>query len=376
MPRFDWDANMVTRKYLLPPWLASAVGLLVVLTLCVVVYLPGLSGSFMLDDYSSIVTRKAVQIESLSAESLRAAALSGEAGPLKRPVAMLSFALDHYVSGLDASAFKRTSLLIHLLNGGLVYALILQLLKSSNRLNLPRTKARQVALLTVALWLLHPMALSSVLYVVQRMTTLAALFSLLSILCYVIARARAERGESYALYLGLSVFPMMPLAAFSKETGLLIPLLLTTVEWFLFRREDLAATPRRVILGFHVLLTGVPVGLAVIYLAVNPDFIFAAYDARPFSLWERVMTEARVLWRYLLMLALPWPGFFGLYHDDLPVSAGLRRPAAASDDPAGNARDYRLLSGLAPPTPARSPCSLRAGLLSGWSQPRVNGFCP
>jgi hypothetical protein len=53
---------------------------------------------------------------------------SGDAGPLKRPLSMASFAVNVWLSGMNPAAFKFTNLLIHLGNGVLVYLLTHQLL--------------------------------------------------------------------------------------------------------------------------------------------------------------------------------------------------------------------------------------------------------
>ena len=54
--------------------------------------------------------------------------------------------------------------------------------------------APTVALFCALLWGLHPLQLTSVLYVVQRMTSLAATFTLAAMLCWLQARERWQGG--------------------------------------------------------------------------------------------------------------------------------------------------------------------------------------
>ncbi|HSG10266.1 MAG TPA: hypothetical protein VLB10_00795, partial [Gammaproteobacteria bacterium] len=65
--------------------------LLVCCVLTVVIYLPGLSGDYMFDDNSNLLSNKALAIESLDLHELSNAAFSSRAGNLRRPVSMGSF---------------------------------------------------------------------------------------------------------------------------------------------------------------------------------------------------------------------------------------------------------------------------------------------
>ena len=110
------------------------------------VYWPGLHGGFFFDDHPNIVLNPGVKLAHLSWESLRLAWSSGISGQFGRPVSQLSFALNYYFSGFSPFAFKLTNLVIHCLNGVLVYLLGYQLLdslrqrlKSEQRQSLGRT---------------------------------------------------------------------------------------------------------------------------------------------------------------------------------------------------------------------------------------------
>ena len=112
---------------------------------------------------------------------------SGDSGPSGRPVAQLSFALNHYFSGLDPFAFKLTNLAIHLANGVLIFILALRLL-ASLRVSTEQRRALIAAGLLATAWLLHPIQLLPVLHVVQRMTSLSAFFLLMALLCHMRGR--------------------------------------------------------------------------------------------------------------------------------------------------------------------------------------------
>ena len=70
----------------------------------------------------------------------------------------------------------------------------------------------------------------------------------------------------------------------------------------------------------------VPVAAGLTGLVVAWDFVLGTYEHRHFTPAERLLTEARVLWLYLGLLALPRIQAFALHHDYVPVSTGLLEP--------------------------------------------------
>ncbi len=159
---------------------------LIVLLIVAGLYSPGISGPFLFDDQSSITDNTAVAITELNLNNLVSVAESGIAGPLKRPIPMISFALNHYFAGgYKAAAFKKTNIAIHCVNTLLVFVLALQLLKLAF---LTKKNLCWFAAAIALLWGAHPINLTSVLYIVQRMTSLSTLFSLGCIISYLYAR--------------------------------------------------------------------------------------------------------------------------------------------------------------------------------------------
>ena len=173
------------------------------------VYTPGLQGPFVFDDHPNIVGNQLVAVDALDAESLRDPAFSlGNGAYPDRGLARLSFALNYYFAGerFDRFAFKATNVVIHVLNGLLVYWLsVLLLRRYAGGARPPSAEAgwgamqSYLPLLVAALWLLHPIQLTSVLYVVQRMTSMAAFFVLAGLLLFVMGRIRLEAGRAYGL---------------------------------------------------------------------------------------------------------------------------------------------------------------------------------
>ncbi|HFD87239.1 MAG TPA: hypothetical protein ENJ35_06150, partial [Gammaproteobacteria bacterium] len=299
------------------------------LLLATLVYAPGLGGSFVFDDEANILRNEQLQITELTPTTLKQAAYSMPAGPLMRPISYLTLALNYYFTGLAPLYFKLTNLLIHLLNGLAIYWLSRQLLRAYRQHHQPALTQQHiqwVSLAASAFWLLHPLGLTSVLYIVQRMNSLSALFVLLGLAIYCWGRNRQNDGKPGALHLLASVLIFTPLAALSKENGLLLPFFMLIIEVTLFRFSMPTTSDRRWLLIFFSVIAVVPALVGIGYLLTHLDWLLGGYNAREFTLSERLLTQARIIWFYLAMIVTPNISQLGLFHDDIAISSGLLNP--------------------------------------------------
>lgn len=309
-------------------WPASnTVPALLLLILTCGIFWPGLSGGFVFDDFPNIVTNARIHAEDLSFETMRTAARAYEPGSWGRPLATIGFAIDYLISGKDPIAFKVHSLLVHLLNTLLVFALCLRLLplafpQASEPL---AARLRQAAFWMAVVWAVHPLQASSVLYVVQRMETLAVTFLLLALLCYLRGRRDQVDGRFGWGWLFASG-GLAGVGLLAKETGVVFPLLAWMLELTVlgFRAHNPSTT--RLLKGLY--LVGLILGVAgfAMFSAryLGPD----VYALRDFSAGERVLTQFRALGLYLQQILLPLPSSMTFYYDNYPPSRGLLTPAS------------------------------------------------
>jgi hypothetical protein len=305
-------------------YVGGALAALLLGALLLVVYWPGLHGAFFFDDGPSILFADGVDLNILSVESLRHAWVSGGAGPSGRPVAQLSFALNHFFAGsFDPLAFKATNLVIHFLCAGIAFSLLLRCLAAACPSAKP-THRILVSAVCAAIWLLHPIQLLPVLHVVQRMTSLSALFLMAALFFHVWGRERADRAGLVMLLLGWAV--LWPLSVLSKETGVLFPFLALAWEGFI-RRTTMGRLDR--FARILVVAVGAATLVALAYcLSSAGQWLWSGYVFRPFTMGERLMTEARVLWFYCGLIVAPRLEALALYHDDIAVSTGIFSPAS------------------------------------------------
>jgi hypothetical protein len=287
------------------------------------IYLPGLNGPFLFDDPPNVVQPLTAWLGGQI--GWQEIIFGNDSGPLHRPLAMLTFLANASLSGLSPWPFKATNLAIHLACGVLIYALLSRLLARDTQFK----TGRFAALIVSAIWLLHPMQASTVLYVVQRMEQLSALFTLAALLLYVHARQCFEQGHRRSALIHLFVLlPLATLAAIlSKENGVLVPLFCLVLELGYFR--DSAAMPRpRVVTWFFCVTLLVPGLLALFWFWRHPQQLLGGYAGRLFTPVERLMSEPRALMDYMGALLLPRGPSLGLYTDDFAVSHSLLDPVS------------------------------------------------
>lgn len=295
------------------------IGLLIAL-----LYWSGLSGGFFFDDSSNILESDELQMKELSWGGFKAAWESGHAGPLGRPLSLISFALNHYFSGFDPFAFKLTNLVIHWINAFLVYNLICMIGRAVDR-DSGCNKSRLSAILLALLWAAHPIQLTSVLYVVQRMTSLSSLFILVGLLLHIWARQTQGLKKRGYWALAAAWCLAFPLSLFSKETGVLFIGYIFAYE-LVIQRHFNARHDRPAIwfLGL-VALTSV---VLLSYLLFFSSWLWSGYLGRAFTLSERVLTEAGIVWEYIGLIFTPALPNLALYHDDIAISTGLLAPVS------------------------------------------------
>ncbi len=308
-----------------PAWLA-----LVFCLATVLVYRPGLSGDYMFDDHANLLDNQHLDMPALTLDNLSGAAFSSGAGTLHRPVSMASFALNRYFFGIAPYSYKVINLCIHLCTGiglWILGRLIVRGYPLTRSEPLPAGAVRWLPLVIAGLWLVHPLNLSSVLYIVQRMTGLSALFTVFGLCLYLAGRLRIRDGGSGLLLILTGLLLFGGLAVLSKENGILLPLYMLVLELALFRFRDHNDRLQPGVIALFLLLVIIPGLLALVYLLAHAG-TYLNYTGREFTLAERVLTEPRVLLFYLKQIWMPSVQELGLFHDDIPLSRGLIDPPA------------------------------------------------
>ena len=303
--------------------ISLALALLVIAAVTALAYFPGMSAGFYFDDKSNLLWVKALQWDQFSWSAV--SNVLRDARVTSRPMANISMALNHLGSGLDPAPYHWTNLAIHVVVGFALFWVI----SLFQRHHGGGPMDQNIALLAVALFLVHPLNIQATTYVVQRMTSLAALFILLGLGSYINARYRSGTGSRRAWLITTGICLLFSVG--NKEIGfLLIPLLL--LYEICFHRAALIGVSSRTVarvgkpllsLGLLLLL------LSSIWLVwiLTGDAVYwtGEMPGRDFSAIERVLTQGRAQFFYLSLLVWPAPSRLNLDHA-FTVSRSLVEP--------------------------------------------------
>jgi tetratricopeptide (TPR) repeat protein len=301
----------------------------VIVLLALVAYWPGLHGGFLFDDFINLpALGDTGPIDHWP--TFWRYITSGNADMFGRPLTLLSFLLDAHDWPAEPYPFKRTSLMLHLLNGVLLYALLARL---GQALDIKAPRYRTAALLGTALWLLHPLLVSTTLYIVQREAMLPATCVLIGLLIWLHGRSQLLAGEIGTGLLwsvvGLGGFTL--LAVLAKANGALLPLYALLIEVIVLLPRQRFATDKgrhahRTLLLVFAVLPSAAIGTYLIWVGVHGIFLGGNADGRSWTYAQRLLTEPRVLVDYLTLLWLPRPFSSGLFNDQYVASVSLLRP--------------------------------------------------
>lgn len=313
--KIDFSSQLDARSWF------PVIALLAAMLLCLVVYWPGLNGPMLYDDFPQLGRF----FHQPAGQSLTLAEVwLSNSGPLGRPVSMLTFWLNSVFTPDDLAAWKLTNLVIHLLCGLFAGLLAMELFSAAHRER--GTEPRYLGAFVGIAWLLHPLQVSTVLYTVQRMTELAALFGFAGLYTYVRSRRDPAASPSRTV-IGLILLSLATvLAGLSKENGLLLPFLALIVELMLFHAAGTRASSRFIKSYFGVVCLLALLAAALLFI-LRPHFITGGYTFRGFTLGQRLLSEPRILFDYLAMLLAPVSGNMGFFHDDFVLSSGWLHPA-------------------------------------------------
>ena len=293
--------------------------LLLALLATVAVYWTGLHGPFLLDDPGNL---ELIRLWLTGKVLLAEAILPQPSLIYSRPVAMASFVLNALVFGDSGFGFKLGNLFVHLACSVLSYAMLRRALRLDARV---APHAGLLAALIAAIWLLHPLHASTVLYAVQRMAQLSALFTLGAVCVFLVARQQLVEGTTRAAQLNLFVsFPLLVfLGVLSKQNAAVAPAICLVLELAYFSKNS---RPGATVRNFFAVFLALPALAVAGILLLAPRILLATYDEWDFTLAERLLSQPRALIDYIGMLLLPRGPKMGLYTDDFAISHDLFSP--------------------------------------------------
>jgi tetratricopeptide (TPR) repeat protein len=228
----------------------------------------------------------------------------------RRFIGYLTIAMNYALGGLDVTGYHIFNLAVHIANALLVYALIVLTFRTPYMRNSSLSLAcRPIAFFTAALFVVHPVQTQAVTYVVQRLTSLATMFYLMSLCLYARWRLLGESGRPsgrkallwYFLSLAAAVLAMK-----TKEIAFTLPIIAVLYEFFFFRLPIRKRLPflapilaTLFIIPLSLLNVDKPLGETL------SDVSEATRIQTDVSRWDYLMTQFRVIVTYVRLLIVP-----------------------------------------------------------------------
>lgn len=289
-------------------------------------YSNALDVPFYLDDFNHIVHNPKVQIADLNRETLSSFFNNvWVQGLLNRPLAVTTIAANWFLGGNNPAGYHLFNIVIHFLTAvGLYFALTLLLKTPRMKGALTTEQVEFISLLSGLLWAVNPIQTQAVTYIIQRMASLSAMFFIFSIWFYLLGRLAPERPKSYRYYL---LCLTGAFAAFlCKENAATLPLSLVLVEAIFF--QDLSKRATRIYFVSAAATAVIAIFILGVIAYFGRDFSSVLnYVDRPFTAWQRLLSQPRALIIYLSLILYPTPMRLSITHD-FEVSTSLFQPWA------------------------------------------------
>ncbi len=358
-----------------------AIALMVVLLIGVIIYSNSLNTPFVMDDLPIIKNNPSIRITDLTLESLSRAARKGYGAP--RPVTTVSFALNYYFGKNNVTGYHVINILIHLINGVLVYVIALIVIRrlapgprrvsssgdSFSHEPEERIPVPLLALCSALIFTAHPIQTQAVTYVVQRYASMAAMFYMGSLLFYLKARMELEKNRGGSADArdsmndvegspggGQGFRPLVPIcfalsiscgvtAFLCKQNAASLPGVILLVEYLLFdrsrkgwKRKILWLGPVTLLFLAFVLYFSGAFKSGVRFGTLLEDVSGVLRETGSVSRWDYLCTQFNVLVIYIRMLFLPvgqsldhlYPFKNGFFSDRTPLAFLLLAGLVAS----------------------------------------------
>jgi tetratricopeptide (TPR) repeat protein len=289
--------------------------------LLLVVYANSFNCSWHFDDYINIVENPRIQIKTLSWQEI-GRSLYGIAGSARwqRPVSYFTFAVNYYFDGLNVFGYHLVNFFIHYIASVFLFLFIYNALKLPILEGRYERNAYSIALLAALFWAINPVEVMAVTYIVQRMASMAAMFYIMAMYFYLKGRTGDKTWKRVVFFI-LAAFSAL-LSLGSKENAAMLPVSLFLFDLFLVQGATIENIRKNWAVCLFALLLVPAIGL------VYYDFssITGDYDQfRPFTMWERVLTQPRVILFYISLLLYPITSRMMMIHD-MEISKSLFDP--------------------------------------------------
>jgi tetratricopeptide (TPR) repeat protein len=293
-----------------------SIHLLLIVVIGVAIYSNTFHVPFILDDEGSIQLHTPVH----SLANYFAEGWPGYNYLPNRAFGYLTFALNFEFGGLNVTGYHLVNLIIHICTALLAYIFVKLIFRTPymQQAGITNNQIGGFALVVSLIFVCHPIQTQAVTYIVQRLTSMAAMFYLVALVCYMRWRllqmhtALIARGQGLGWYCLAMISTI--LAMKTKEIAFTLPVIILLCEisffgvpkWGLFKKlapliTTLVIIPITMFIKLTPFVKSVGGGVGS-YLS---DTQSNQYDIVHFTRWEYLYTQFSVIITYLRLLLLP-----------------------------------------------------------------------
>ncbi|MFC1829852.1 hypothetical protein ACFL0O_09590, partial [Thermodesulfobacteriota bacterium] len=201
----------------------------------IIIYANSFRCGWHFDDYPNIVENTHVHLESLSLKNIVKTfyVKDFEHKGVVRPLSYLSFALNYHIGGFDVFGYHVVNFAIHYVASVFLFLFVY------NALQLPILNARYkniayaISLLSAFFWATHPIQITAVTYIVQRMASMASMFYIIAMYFYLKARVAKKTWKQATFFSLCGIAAILSFA--SKENTAMLPVSLYLFDLFLIQ---------------------------------------------------------------------------------------------------------------------------------------------
>jgi len=253
-------------------------------------YAPALRDGFVWDDTALILRDPLIRSWRLIPEGFNHFLfVDATASDFYRPLQRLVYTLDYAAFSFSPTGYHFTNIAIH---AAAAIALLFFAEELLLLCGMGTGQSRWLSTLAVLVWAVHPVQSAAVIYVSGLADPLAALFGFIG--CYMVVRSRsAELRRALPWLLGATT--AFFLAALSKESGLIFPIIALTIA--------LCAKEKKSVI--RAIVISLLVAAAYFSLRQSAEHHSAPSFAKPGSAVTRPITMARAVAEYAGLVLLP-----------------------------------------------------------------------
>ena len=243
-----------------------------------------------------------------------------------RPVVTLTYFIDYWLYGLKPWGYHLTNLILHSMNGVLLYIFLMLIIKTRCKTQDARDKIQEtkgilsltsnfLPLVSSLIFVTHPVLTEAVNAISFREDLLCFLFFISALILYISHRSLliAHCSKFKAFSFQFSALSFYLLALLSKEMAITLPLIIFLYEWIYGKQPPLTNVPlnKGGLRGLYsILFNRYSIGYIIItflYLYLR-FYLFKNPVEETLNVWllsERLMTIPYLILKYILLLIAP-----------------------------------------------------------------------